>query len=59
MRRFADAARIPASPLWQIAIETTERTGEAWKTLEQADSLPKNLRESIGKQILGVAATVK
>ena len=59
MRRFADTARIPASPLWQIVVETAERTAEAWKTLEQADSLPKDLRKSIGKQILGVAATVK
>ena len=59
MRRFADTARIPASPLWQLAVETAERTAEAWKTLEQAHSLPKDLRESIGKQILGVAGTVK
>ena len=59
MRRFADAARIPASPLWQIAVETAERTAESWKTLEQADLLPKEMRASIEKQILAVAATVK
>jgi serine/threonine-protein kinase HipA len=59
MRRFADAARIPASPLWQIAVETAERTTAAWKTLEQADMLPKDLRTSIEKQIMAVAATVK
>jgi len=59
MRRFADTARIPASPLWQIAVETAERTVEAWKTLEQADLLPNDLRGSIEKQILVVAATVK
>jgi serine/threonine-protein kinase HipA len=59
MRRFADTARIPASPLWQIAVETAERTVAAWKTLEQADVLPKDLRASIEKQILAVAATVK
>jgi serine/threonine-protein kinase HipA len=59
MRRFADTARIPASPLWQIAVETAERTVAAWKKLEQADLLPKDMRASIGKQILGVAATVK
>jgi serine/threonine-protein kinase HipA len=59
MRRFADTARIPASPLWQIAAETAERTAEAWKTLEQADLLPKDLRASIENQILGVAASVK
>ena len=59
MRRFADTARIPASPLWKIAVETAERTAESWKTLEQADVLPKDLRESIGKQILSVAASIR
>jgi serine/threonine-protein kinase HipA len=59
MRRFADTARIPASPLWKIAVETAERTAESWKTLEQADVLPKELKDSIGRQILGVAASVK
>jgi serine/threonine-protein kinase HipA len=59
MRRFADTARIPASPLWQIAVETAQNTAEAWKKLDHADLLPKNLRASIGKQILRVAATVK
>jgi len=59
MRRFADTARIPASPLWQIAVETTQHTAEAWKKLEHADLLPKNVRASINKQILRVAATVK
>jgi serine/threonine-protein kinase HipA len=59
MRRFADTARIPASPLWQIAVDTAERTAESWKTLERADLLPKDLRAAIEKQILGVAATLK
>lgn len=59
MRHFADTARIPLSPLWQIAVETAERTAETWKTLEQTDVLPKDLRVSIEKQILRVAATVK
>jgi len=59
MRRFADTARIPASPLWKIAVETAECTAESWKTLEQADVLPKELKDSIGRQILGVAASVK
>jgi serine/threonine-protein kinase HipA len=59
MRRFADAARIPASPLWKITVETAERTAESWNRLEQADALPKDLRDSIGRQILGVAAKVK
>ncbi len=59
MRRFADTASIPASPLWRIAVETAERTVAAWKTLEQADTLPKDLKDAIGKQILGVVATIK
>lgn len=58
MRRFADAARIPASPLWQIAVETAGRTAAAWKGLEQANLLPKDLRNAIEKQIHTVAATL-
>src|SRR5208283_5847230 len=59
MRRFADTARIPATPLWKITVETVERTAESWNSVEQADALPKDLRDSIGRQILGVAAKVK
>jgi len=59
MRRFADTARIPASPLWKIAVETAERIAESWKTLEQADVLPKDLRETIGKHILSLAASIR
>lgn len=59
VRRFADTARLPASPLWPIAVATAERTLRAWKTLEQSDLLPKELRDSIGKQILRVAATIQ
>jgi len=59
MRRFADTARIPASPLWKIAVETAERTAAAWTKLEQADLLPEDLRDAIDKQIVGVAAKIK
>ncbi len=58
VRRFADTARLPASPLWPLAVATAERTVGAWKTLEHADLLPKDLRDSIDKQILRVAATI-
>jgi serine/threonine-protein kinase HipA len=58
MRRFADTARIPTSPLWQIAAETAERTVAEWKTLEQKDLLQKDMGASIEKQIHAVAATV-
>jgi serine/threonine-protein kinase HipA len=59
LRRFADTARIPASPLRKITVETAERTVAAWKTLEQRDLLPKDMRASIEKQILAVATTIK
>ena len=59
MRRFADAARIPASPLWQIVAETAERTAQEWTNLESKELLPPGLRASIDKQILSVAATVR
>jgi len=58
MRRFADTARLPASPLWDIAVETAERTVAAWRRLEQADLLPKEMRVAIEKQILRVAASI-
>ena len=44
MRHFADAARIPLSPLWPMAVELAEKTAAEWKTLEQADLLPKDMR---------------
>lgn len=59
VRRFADAARIPLAPLWPIAVETAQITVAAWKELEQADLLPKDMRTSIEKQIFKVAATIK
>src|ERR1700730_15389443 len=40
VRRFADTARMPASPLWQIVTETAERTVAAWETLEHTALLP-------------------
>jgi serine/threonine-protein kinase HipA len=58
MRRFADTARIPASPLWKIVVETAERTAESWKTLQHADALPKDLKDAIDNQILSVAKRV-
>ncbi len=59
VRRFAEAARIPVSPLWKIVTETTERTAESWKTLEQREALPKEMRAAVEKQILGLAMAVK
>jgi len=59
VRRFADTARMPASPLWQIVAETAERTVTAWETLQHADLLPKDMRAAIGRQILAVATAIR
>jgi serine/threonine-protein kinase HipA len=59
MRRFADTARLPASPLWPIVTETAERTVVVWEALAEKDLLPEDMRAAIGKQILAVAATIR
>ena len=59
VRRFADTARLPASPLWPIVSETTERTVAAWDGLEEKELLPGDMRVAIGKHILAVAATIR
>lgn len=58
VRRFADAARLPASPLWPIVMETADRTQEAWKRLPETDLLPQNLSRVIEKQINHVALRI-
>ncbi len=55
IRRFANTARIPASPLAQLVLETVERTVTAWNTLEQKELLSHKLRETIDTQIQTVA----
>ncbi len=56
IRRFADTAGLPTSPLWEIVRETAMRTKAAWETLEQKAILPAELRQAIGKQIYRVRA---
>ncbi len=58
VRRFADTARLPASPLWPIVTETTDRTVAAWEKLAEKDLLPEKMRAAISDQILSVAKTV-
>jgi serine/threonine-protein kinase HipA len=58
VRRLADAARLPTSPLWPIVVETAERTVAEWKRLDEKDLLPEDMRAVIGKQIASVAHTV-
>jgi serine/threonine-protein kinase HipA len=59
VRRFAETARIPVSPLWKIVTETVEKTAESWKTLEHRERLSKEIRGAIEKQIFTVAAAVR
>jgi serine/threonine-protein kinase HipA len=59
VRRFADTARMPASPVWQIITETAERTVAAWEALEEKRILKKEMRTSISNQILGVARSIR
>ena len=59
LRRFADTARLPASPLMPIATDIADRTVGAWAKLPEKDLLPENMRKAIGDQILKVANSVK
>ena len=43
-------------PVWRIVRETVGLTEAAWKTLDQKDLLPSDMRKAIDKQIHGVAA---
>jgi serine/threonine-protein kinase HipA len=58
VRRFADAARLPTSPLWKIVTDTTDRTVAAWEKLAEKDLLSEKMRGLIGDQIFSVAKTV-
>ena len=51
VRRFADSAGLPVSPLWEIVRDTVERTVEAWKRLDARDLLPADLGAQISRQI--------
>jgi len=58
-RRFCDRAGLPASVVWESVRETTQRTLDAWKTLDAADVLPRELRKQIDQQISGAARGVE
>lgn len=59
VRRFADSARLPASPLWRIVTETADRTIHAWQNLPEKGLLTENMHTAIGNHILTVANTVR
>jgi serine/threonine-protein kinase HipA len=58
VRRFADTARLPASPLWRLVTDVTDHTVAAWKKLGERDMLPGNMRKAIGDQIMTVARSL-
>ena len=59
IRRFADTARIPASPLAQLVLETVENTVAAWSTLEQKELLSSDLQKTIDQQIQTAATNTQ
>src|SRR5579862_305276 len=59
IRRFADIARIPVSPLAQLVLETVERTVVAWSALEQKELLPNALWKNIDMQIQTTATNTR
>ena len=54
VRRFADTARLPMSPVWEIVNEVVEKTKESWSSLEHKDRLPSFPQKAIGEQINGI-----
>ena len=58
VRRFADKARLPMSPLWPMVINVADRTVAAWEQLAEKDLLPEDIRKAIGEQILAVARSL-
>jgi hypothetical protein len=53
---FTDTARLPVSPVWEIVRDMVERTGAAWKALDEKDILPLDMRKAMDKQIRAVIA---
>jgi len=58
VRRFADTARLPVSPLWKNAVNLADRTVDAWEHLSEKDMLPEDMLKSIGNQIRTVAKSL-
>lgn len=55
VRRFADTARLPMSPLWEIVNQTMDQTKESWSSLDHKDLLPAAIHKAIDKQIQTVS----
>jgi serine/threonine-protein kinase HipA len=58
VRRFAETARLAASPLWRHVIDVVDRTVAAWQKLAEKDLLPKKTRDAIGNQVSAVAKSI-
>ena len=58
VRRFADTARLPASPLWPMVTEMTDRTVAALENLDEKSLMPNEMRQAISEQIMKVAKSI-
>jgi serine/threonine-protein kinase HipA len=58
VRRFAESARLAASPLWRHVTDVTDRIVAAWKQLAEKDLLPEQMRGAIGKHIAAVTKSI-
>jgi serine/threonine-protein kinase HipA len=58
VRRFAESARLAASPLWRHVIDVADRTVAAWKQLAEKNLLLEKMRSAIGKHISDVAKSI-
>ena len=59
VRRFAETARMPATPLWKLAQEVAERTVVAWEKLAEKDLLPSALLQKIDTQIRTATKSIR
>jgi len=59
VRRFADTAHLPVSPLWPMVSDMTDRTVAAWEGLDEKNLIPEDMRKAIGEQIMTVAKSVR
>lgn len=51
VRRFAETARMPATPLWKLVLEIAECTVVEWEWPAEKDLLPSALLQKIDAQI--------
>lgn len=59
VRRFTETARLPLKRVWDVVMETVERTANAWKSLPQKEVLPPDIRTPIDAQIQKVITATR